>query len=77
MLSPTAHLDSFARDNLPPAALWPMLRFDLPEDAQSVELKELLATSSAEEATSHLTGLDASHPLYAHVVRVVERVQKS
>ncbi|PPF62023.1 mannitol-1-phosphate 5-dehydrogenase [Clavibacter michiganensis] len=58
-------------------AIGAALRFDLPEDAQSVELKELLATSSAEEATSHLTGLDASHPLYAHVVRVVERVQKS
>jgi mannitol-1-phosphate 5-dehydrogenase len=40
-------------------------------------LKELLATSTADEATSRLTGLDASHPLYDHVVRVVERVQKS
>ncbi len=27
----TAHLDSFARDHLPPRALWPDLRFDLPE----------------------------------------------
>jgi 2-aminobenzoate-CoA ligase len=27
----TAHLDSFTRDNLPPRALWPELRFDLPE----------------------------------------------
>ena len=58
-------------------AIGAALRFDLPEDAQSVELKELLATSTAEDATSRLTGLDASHPLYAHVVRVVERVQKS
>jgi len=30
-MSYTAHLDSFARDNLPPRALWPELRFDLPE----------------------------------------------
>ncbi|HEY1325517.1 MAG TPA: AMP-binding protein, partial [Casimicrobiaceae bacterium] len=27
----TAHVDSFARDNLPPREQWPELRFDLPE----------------------------------------------
>ena len=27
----TAHVDTFARDNLPPPELWPELRFDLPE----------------------------------------------
>jgi 2-aminobenzoate-CoA ligase len=27
----TAHLDSFARDHLPPRDLWPDMRFDLPE----------------------------------------------
>ncbi len=27
----SAHLDSFARDHLPPAERWPLLRFDLPE----------------------------------------------
>ncbi|MGH8723076.1 MAG: AMP-binding protein, partial [Burkholderiales bacterium] len=27
----TAHLDTFARDNLPPRELWPELSFDLPE----------------------------------------------
>ncbi|HEX5612359.1 MAG TPA: AMP-binding protein [Burkholderiales bacterium] len=27
----TAHIDTFARDNLPPRKLWPELRFDLPE----------------------------------------------
>jgi 2-aminobenzoate-CoA ligase len=30
-MSYTAHLDTFARDNLPPRALWPELRFELPE----------------------------------------------
>ncbi len=30
-LLPSAHLDSFTRDNLPPADQWPDLRFDLPE----------------------------------------------
>ena len=29
--APTAHTDTFARDHLPPPALWPELRFDLPE----------------------------------------------
>src|SRR2546430_4452365 len=27
----TAHIDTFARDNLPPRAQWPELIFDLPE----------------------------------------------
>ena len=30
-LSPSAHVDTFARDNLPPFDQWPELRFDLPE----------------------------------------------
>lgn len=29
-LSPSAHTDTFCRDNLPPADQWPELRFDLP-----------------------------------------------
>jgi 2-aminobenzoate-CoA ligase len=30
-LSPSAHVDTFCRDNLPPDGLWPDLRFSLPE----------------------------------------------
>ncbi|WP_157156323.1 AMP-binding protein [Diaminobutyricimonas sp. LJ205] len=30
-LTPSAHLDTFARDNLPPEHLWPTLEFTLPE----------------------------------------------
>ena len=30
-MTPSAHLDSFARDNLPPREQWPEFRFDLPE----------------------------------------------
>jgi 2-aminobenzoate-CoA ligase len=30
-MTASAHLDSFARDNLPPRAQWPDFRFDLPE----------------------------------------------
>lgn len=29
--APSAHVDTFCRDNLPPPDLWPELRFDLPE----------------------------------------------
>ena len=30
-MSYTAHVDTFARDNLPPRSAWPEFRFDLPE----------------------------------------------
>jgi 2-aminobenzoate-CoA ligase len=30
-MTPSAHLDTFARDNLPPRTEWPDFRFDLPE----------------------------------------------
>ncbi|MEU4273164.1 AMP-binding protein [Streptomyces sp. NPDC026092] len=30
-LSPSSHVDTFCRDRLPPASLWPELHFDLPE----------------------------------------------
>lgn len=30
-MTKTAHVDTFARDNLPPRSQWPELRFDLPE----------------------------------------------
>src|SRR5262249_58313723 len=30
-MTASAHLDTFARDNLPPRAQWPDFRFDLPE----------------------------------------------
>ena len=29
--APSAHVDTFARDNLPPRALWPEFHFQLPE----------------------------------------------
>ena len=31
ILTPSAHVDTFCRDNLPPDGQWPQLRFDLPE----------------------------------------------
>lgn len=37
-LTPTAHVDTFCRDNLPPYDAWPELRFDLPELAYPSKL---------------------------------------
>jgi mannitol-1-phosphate 5-dehydrogenase len=47
------------------------LRFDVPEDPQSVELKQLLAGSSAEEFVTQVMGLEQAHPLYAAAVDAV------
>jgi len=52
------------------------LRFDVPEDPQSVELQQLLASVTAEEFVAQVTGLDVSHPLYSDVVEVVSAHQK-
>ena len=30
-MAKSGHVDLFARDNLPPRALWPEFKFDLPE----------------------------------------------
>jgi 2-aminobenzoate-CoA ligase len=38
MLSPSAHTDSFARENLPPASQWPVMKFDRPELRYPVQL---------------------------------------
>jgi 2-aminobenzoate-CoA ligase len=49
-LSPSAHVDTFCRDNLPPAADWPELRFDLPGVQYPARLNcgvELLDTTIA------------------------------
>lgn len=53
------------------------LRFNVAEDPQSQELVALLAAASAESVTRQLTGLDESHPLFDHVVRVVRSVQSA
>jgi len=49
-LSPSAHLDSFTRDHLPPQQEWPELVFDLPELAYPTQLncaEELLEATIA------------------------------
>ena len=52
------------------------LRFQNVEgDDESAELATILASTSAPEATTKLTGLESSHPLYPKVLAMVEKVQ--
>ncbi|PPI18253.1 mannitol-1-phosphate 5-dehydrogenase [Rathayibacter sp. AY1B1] len=53
------------------AAIGAALRFDVPEDPQSVELREKLAALSPEEFVAEVTGLAPEHPLFDRVVAVV------
>ncbi|PPH08267.1 mannitol-1-phosphate 5-dehydrogenase [Rathayibacter sp. AY1G1] len=53
------------------AAIGAALRFDVPEDPQSVELHEKLTALSPEEFVAEVTGLTAEHPLFDRVVAVV------
>lgn len=49
------------------------LRFDVEEDAESVELQALIESSTAPDAlAAAITGLDPSHPLFPFVVEVIE-----
>lgn len=52
-------------------AIGAALRFDVPEDPQSVELREKLASLSPEEFVAEVTGLTSDHPLFSQVVAVV------
>jgi len=51
------------------------LRFDVPEDPQSVELQQLLTTLPAESFVAQVSGLEETHPLFADVVEVVRSHQ--
>jgi len=49
------------------------LRFDVPDDTESVELQALLASGvPAAELAVTITGLEPEHPLFPHVVEVLE-----
>jgi mannitol-1-phosphate 5-dehydrogenase len=53
------------------------LRFDVPDDPQSVEMLELLSTTGAADFVTRVTGLEAEHPLFAAVVAEAERVERA
>lgn len=51
------------------------LRFDTPDDPESVELQELLRTLDAPTFVEKVTGLTPDHPLYPDVLAVVRARQ--
>jgi mannitol-1-phosphate 5-dehydrogenase len=51
------------------------LHFDVPDDPQSVEMMELLKSTSAHGFVLQVTGLEPSHPLFASVLAQVEKAQ--
>jgi mannitol-1-phosphate 5-dehydrogenase len=55
------------------ATMGAALRFDVPDDAQSVEMQGLLASLSPEEFVAQVTELEPAHPLYSAVVSAVGR----
>ncbi len=58
-LSPSAHLDTFCRDRLPPQDQWPVFRFDLPELHYPERLNcavELLEATAAREGAGGTDG---------------------
>jgi mannitol-1-phosphate 5-dehydrogenase len=52
-------------------AIGAALQFDVPEDEQSVELKQLLASTTAEEFVMQVCGVEAGHPLFRPLVATV------
>lgn len=51
------------------------LRFSDPADAEATELAAILASSTAEEATTKVTGLAPEHPLFAAISTLVAERQ--
>jgi len=59
------------------AAIGAALRFDVPADPESVELRELLCTRQAAEFVHDVTGIQAGHPLEPRLVAVFAEAQPS
>jgi mannitol-1-phosphate 5-dehydrogenase len=59
------------------AAVAAALEFDDADDAQSVELQQLLRTEDSQSLTTRTTGLEPQHPLFAAVEAVVAARQQA
>jgi 2-aminobenzoate-CoA ligase len=74
----SAHTDHFTRDHLPPAALWPVLRFELPELQYPVRLNcvaELLDRAVAAGAGERIAIRSAGQQwTYAQLLEQVDRI---
>jgi 2-aminobenzoate-CoA ligase len=80
-LAPSAHVDTFCRDHLPPAEQWPQLLFDLPDVQYPTRLNcavELLDATIAEHGRDRpcLLAPDASSWSYGELVDLVQRVSR-
>ena len=53
------------------AAIGAALHFDDAADAEAVELAEIIATNTAEDATARITGLATEHPLFSAVSTLI------
>lgn len=49
------------------------LRFDVPEDPESVQLHTLLSTLTPTQATTRITGLNPGEPLYTDILTIMEQ----
>jgi mannitol-1-phosphate 5-dehydrogenase len=58
-------------------AMGAALAFDDPDDAQSVQLQQMLREQDAAELTAAVTGLDPGHPLFAAIEAEVQARQSS
>jgi 2-aminobenzoate-CoA ligase len=74
----TAHLDTFARDNLPPRALWPEFLFDLPElqfparmNCASILLDRQVAAGLGDRPCIHAPGVTWT---YAELLAQANRI---
>ncbi|MBF4461616.1 MULTISPECIES: mannitol-1-phosphate 5-dehydrogenase [unclassified Rathayibacter] len=59
------------------AAIGAALRFDVPEDPQSVQLQEKLSSLPPEQFVSEVMGLGTEHPLFPQLVAVVRGSRQS
>ncbi|KAL1623041.1 protein disulfide isomerase (PDI) protein [Neofusicoccum ribis] len=63
-------------DNLLGAASMALRFQNVEGDEESFELAKILKENNAKEATTQITGLEESHPLFPHILKKVEEVQK-
>ncbi|WP_376090566.1 AMP-binding protein [Roseomonas sp. CCTCC AB2023176] len=76
-LAPSAHRDTFARDNLPPRAQWPTLHFDLPDVRYPVRLNcavELLDRNLADRADHPAVETPAETLTYRQLAERADRI---
>ncbi len=74
LIGPAAELAAFGEHpTFLLATVEAAMSFDVPEDPESVELKNILATMTSAEATTRITGLRPGELLFDDVVAIVEK----